>query len=106
MAKERRFVVYLNDTGTVRQRTRFVTEKKDVIAFVVQLEVFHQDRWKAVLRYDGVHGFAHRDRYNLRGEQRKEALPLDFRDALTYAIADIGARWAEYVERFLRGEYP
>lgn len=106
MAKERRFVIYLDDVGTIRQRTRFVTEKKDVVEFVVQLEVLHQGRWETVLRYDGAHGFAHRDRYNLRSEQRKEALPLDFRDALTYAIADIRARWVDYVERFLRGEYP
>ncbi len=106
MAKERQFVIYLDDAATVRQRTRFVTERKSIIEFVVQLEVQHQGRWKPVLRYDGAHGFAHRDRYNLRGEQRKEALPLDFRDALTYAIADLRARWPDYVERFLRGEHP
>ena len=105
MARERKFVIYLDATGAVRQRTRFVTEKKHVVQFATQLEVYHQGRWKPVVRYDGAHGFAHRNRYNLRGEQRKEALPLDFRDALTYAIADIRARWAEYVERFLRGEF-
>jgi len=106
MARERNFVIYLDAAGVVRQRTRFVTEKKRVVEFVVQLEVLHQGRWKPVIRYDGAHRFAHRDRYNLRGEQRKEALPLDFRDALTYAIADIRARWPEYVERFQRGEHP
>ncbi len=106
MARERNFVIYLDATGAVRQRTRFVTEKKRVVEFAVQLEVHHEGRWKPVLRYDGAHGFAHRDRYTLKGERRKEVLPLDFRDALTYAIADIRARWADYVERFLKGEWP
>lgn len=106
MTRKKGWVIYLNDEVTARQRVEFKTEKRKVLEFVVQLEILHEGTWKPVLRYDGAHGFAHCDKYNLQGERRKDPLSLDFRDALTYAIADIKARWAEYLERFLRGEHP
>lgn len=73
-----------------------------VIHFVVQLEV----QGKPVKRYDNAHGFAHIDRYNLKGNQQKETLDLNFNEALTLAEQDIKQNWPIYRERFLRGEWP
>lgn len=87
-------------------RVRFTTDAGAVTAFMVQLEVFEHTAWMPVIRYDGVHGFAHRDRYRRSGEQRKAPLNLSYADAMTYGVSDIRTNWRAYVERFLRGEYP
>lgn len=81
---------------------RYTVERGRVIEFMVELVV----QGKPVIRYDGVHGFAHIDRYNLAGRQRKEKLRVDFNTALTIGERDIKQHWAIYRERFLKGEYP
>lgn len=83
-------------------RVEHAIERGRVIEFVVQLEV----QGKPVKRYDTAHGFAHIDRYNLKGKQRKERLHLGFNEALTMAERDIKQNWLVYRERFLRGEWP
>jgi len=77
-----------------------------VIDFVVQLEVEIQGEWRPVIRYDCSHDYAHIDRYNLRGKQRKEQLHLSFAEALTLADEDIDLNWELYKEKFLKGGYP
>jgi hypothetical protein len=69
--------------------------------FPVQLEVEVREVWKPV-----SHGFAHMDRYNLRGRIKKERLALNYGEALTRAERDIKQNWSHYRERFLRGEWP
>lgn len=103
---EKRWTTYLNTDSTARMRVRFTADAGVVTAFVVQLEVLHGTRWRAAVRYDGHHGFAHCDRHRLNGDQRKDPLNLDYGDSLTYAVSDIKARWNEYTDRFLRGDYP
>jgi len=56
--------------------------------------------------YDCSHDYAHIDRYNLRGKQRKEQLHLSFAEALTLADEDIDLNWELYKEKFLKGGYP
>lgn len=100
---------YISPLGTepqARARVSFTTHAGTVTAFIVQLEVFAGTAWVPVIRYDGVHGFAHCDRHRRSGEQRKEPLNLSYADALTYAVGDVKTHWRTYVERFLRGEYP
>ncbi|HHT9125232.1 MAG TPA: DUF7718 family protein [Candidatus Brocadiia bacterium] len=58
------------------------------------------------MRYDCSHNYAHCDRYNLYGEQKKEALPLSYSEALTFGDKDVKKNWRVYRERFLKGEYP
>jgi hypothetical protein len=77
-----------------------------VLKFTIQLEVEEKGKWKAVIRYDTAHGYAHIDRFNLEGQRRKEKLRLDFAEALTRAERDIKQNWTSYRERFLRGEFP
>ena len=57
-------------------------------------------------RYDCAHNFAHRDRYDLQGEQSKEELPLRYTEALDLADRDINENWELHKEKFLQGMYP
>jgi hypothetical protein len=82
------------------------TQGRRVIEFVVQLEIAVRNEWKPVIRYDTGHGFAHIDRYNLRGNAQKERLPHSFSEALTRAERDVKQNWSIYRERFLKGEWP
>ena len=102
---EKTYLIRLGDGARKRHYHR--TESGSVIAFMVQLEVkVEEGEWKPVLRYDCAHDFAHRDRYNIRGEQDKEELHLRYAEALNLADRDINQNWALYKERFLLGMYP
>ena len=90
-------------------RREQVIERGKVVRFVVQLEVelAGESTARPVIRYDTAHGFAHIDRYNRKGKQKKEQLTVaDFNQALTVAEQDIRHNWPVYRERFLRGEFP
>jgi hypothetical protein len=77
-----------------------------VVDFVVQLEVEVRGTWKPAIRYDTAHGFAHIDRYNLKGRAKKEKLALSFGQALTRAEREIKQNWLAYRAKFLKGEWP
>lgn len=89
-----------------RKRHYHKTEKGKVIDFVVQLEVKVQGQWKAVIRYDCTHDFAHIDRYNIRGEKEKGEIVLPYGEGLTLADEDINLNWEFYKDRFLKGGFP
>jgi hypothetical protein len=90
-----------------RKRHYHKTERGTVVSFMVQLEVeIARGIWIPVVRYDCSHDFAHRDRYNLRGEQEKDDLQLAYAEALNLANEDINKNWLVYKEKFLRGELP
>lgn len=55
----------------------------------MQLEVETEGEWRPVIRYDCSHAFVHRDCYNLKGKQKKEALNLEYEEAMTFADEDI-----------------
>jgi len=67
---------------------------------------YHFSHFRAAIRYDTAHGYAHIDRFNLQGKRRKENLRLNFAEALTRAERDIKQNWTTYRERFLKGEFP
>jgi hypothetical protein len=50
--------------------------------------------------------FAHRDRYNIKGDQDKQEIALSYAESLDLADKDINDNWDIYQERFLRGDYP
>lgn len=89
-----------------RVRVEFEVAKGKVQRFLVQLEIEVQGEWRPAIRYDCAHGYAHCDRLNLRREQQKQELPLDYAQALTFAQQDIRKNWQIYRERYLKGEYP
>jgi hypothetical protein len=102
---EKEYLIRLGEHA--RKRHCHKTEKGELVSFMVQLEVEAEEGvWKPVVRYDCAHDFAHRDRYNLKGNRDKEEIPLSYTDSLDLADKDINANWDVYQERFLRGEFP
>ena len=102
---EKEYLIRLGERA--RKRHYHKTDKGQVVTFMVQLEVEAEDGlWKAVIRYDCAHDFAHRDRYNLKGDHDKEEIPLSYMDSLDLADKDINDNWDVYQERFLRGDFP
>jgi hypothetical protein len=55
------------------------------------------------IRYDCSHGFAHVDKYDIKGKQTKRMLNLNFESALTYGDWDINENWLKYKQEFLKG---
>lgn len=80
----------------VRKRHYHKVESGKITEFIVQLEVKFEDEWRAALRYDCAHSFAHKDCYNIEGRNRKINLCLDYEDALTLADDDINDNWEIY----------
>jgi len=102
---EREYLIRLGERA--RKRHHHETDKGQVVTFMVQLEVEVEDGvWKPVVRYDCAHNFAHRDRYNPKGDREKEELALSYADSLDLADKDINDNWDIYLERFLRGDFP
>ncbi|MDI6891265.1 MAG: hypothetical protein QMC83_10085, partial [Thermodesulfovibrionales bacterium] len=84
-----------------RKRHYHESDKGKVIGFTVQLEVFVNDQWLEVIRYDSAHGFAHIDRYYLDGRKVKKELNLKLDEALTLADEDLKVNWKAYLKAFL-----
>jgi hypothetical protein len=102
---EKEYLIRLGERA--RKRHHHKTDKGEVIAFMVQLEVeIEEGSWKPAVRYDCAHGFAHRDRYNLQGDSDKEDIPLSYTESLDLADKDINDNWDIYRDRFLRGDFP
>ena len=96
------YVIPLGENA--RKRHYHETDKGRIIGFAVQLEVFVDDRWQVVIRYDSAHGFAHIDRYYLDGRKIKEELNLKLNEALILADEDMKENWKIYQQAFLEGK--
>ena len=96
------YVIPLGENA--RKRHYHETDKGKVAAFTVQLEVFVNDKWREVIRYDSAHGFAHIDRYFFDGRKVKKDLNLNLNEALTLADEDIKENWKAYQKIFLEGK--
>ncbi len=83
-----------------RKRHYHESGKGKVLSFAVQLEVLADDQWRAVIRYDSAHGFAHIDRYYVDGRKIKKELHLNLNDAMTLADEDIKENWKAYQKAF------
>ena len=102
---EKEYLIRLG--GRARKRHYHKTDKGQVVVFMVQLEVeVEAGVWKPAIRYDCAHDFAHRDRYNVKGDRDKEELSLSYTDSLDLADKDINDNWDIYQEHFLRGDFP
>ncbi|HXV79888.1 MAG TPA: hypothetical protein VEG60_08415 [Candidatus Binatia bacterium] len=103
MAERTYIIPYSTDA---RKRHYHKTARGRVTYFAVQLEVKNEGEWRQVVRYDCSHKFVHRDSYDLRERQRKEAIDLGYEEALTFADEDLDENWERYQSIFLRGERP
>lgn len=101
MAKIVDYVVIFEEG--VRKRHYHESERGKVTYYVVQLEIMVGEEWKVALRYDCSHGFSHMDKYDIRGNQEKITLNLNFESALTYGDWDINENWLKYKQEFLKG---
>jgi hypothetical protein len=87
----------LSDGLEDRVRVTALKRKDRILKFIVQYEVFIGDSWRAIVRYDTSHGFAHKDIIHYTGEKDKQ--PLYFQDlniALMFAIQDLKTSWKWY----------
>jgi hypothetical protein len=102
--RERQYLILLDIDARKRHWHR--VESGKIEHFVVQLEIRYLGVWKAVIRYDCAHGYAHKDCYNINEARRKIKLFLGYENALTFADDDINENWERYKEMFLKGEFP
>ncbi|MBI4530642.1 MAG: hypothetical protein HY709_03885 [Candidatus Latescibacteria bacterium] len=103
MPEKRYLIPYSLDT---RKRHHHETQQGKIAWFMVQLEVLVEEEWKSVIRYDCAHGYAHCDRFNLRGDSVKDNLEMSYEEVLTFADEDIDDHWETYRNHFLEGGYP
>ena len=67
------------------------------MSFTVQYEALMDDRWRAIVRYDTAHRFAHKDVLHPDGSVDKQ--PLHFSTlnlAFTFAVQDLKSLWRWY----------
>lgn len=70
---EREFLIYLDpETRLCRYRHYHVSKGRKIVEFRIQLEVFVDEEWYPVVRYDTAHGKPHRDILQPNGEQTKD----------------------------------
>jgi len=97
--KETTYIALLEQE--IQVRISFVRERSQILAFVVQLEYFYQNKWYPVVRYDTAHQFAHCDILYPDGRQEKHPLDVNnYNEALTYAQNDILKNYQRYCTRF------
>jgi len=96
------YVIPLGENA--RKRHRHETDKGKITGFAVQLEVFTEDQWKVVIRYDSAHSYSHMDRFFLDGRRVKKELHLNLKEALTLADEDLKENWQAYHRTFMEGK--
>jgi hypothetical protein len=97
---ERNYLRYFTETD--RLRVFFTTAHGEVQGFVVQFEIFVEEEWMPVVRYDTAHGFFHVDLLKPHGPVEKIVMNFtDYGKALTFAIAQIQNRWKEFRKRYV-----
>ena len=91
------FIYLLSPDLQDRLRVKATKNKGGIVNFVVQYEALIQGRWRAIVRYDNAHRFAHRDILHPGGAVDKQ--PLNFSSlnlAFTFAIQDLKSLWRWY----------
>lgn len=101
MIRKKEFIRRISHDCRIRHKhLRF---KNKIIQFIIQLEVFSNDKWNPVVRYDTAHGFAHKDLIHKDGEIDKTPIfCLDYNEAHTFAESDLITNWAIYKNMFIR----
>jgi hypothetical protein len=80
-----------------RLRIRATKTRGRIVSFVVQYEALIQGEWKAIVRYDTAHRFAHKDILHPDGSADKQ--PINFSNlnlAFTFAVQDLKSLWRWY----------
>ena len=91
------FIYPLSSELQDRLRVKATKNRGKIVSFVVQYEAFIRGRWRAVVRYDTAHRFAHRD--VLHPDRSADKQPLNFPSlnlAFTFAVQDLKSLWRWY----------
>ena len=91
------FVYPLSPGLEDRLRIRATKTRGRIVNFVVQYEALFEGEWKAIVRYDTAHRFAHKDILHPDGSVDKQ--PLNFPNlnlAFTFAAQDLKSLWRWY----------
>jgi hypothetical protein len=83
-------------------RSRYRRQGLMILDYTVQLEIWHSNTWRPVVRYDNAHAFCHCDTIYADGSQDK--IPIVRGDAntnFTWAIKELRANWQSHRSRFL-----
>ncbi len=99
---EREFFITLPDSSALR--IRYVKDRGRILRFVVQLEMFIDQIWTPIVRYDNAHHFIHRDDIKPDGSQIKTP-PMAFannEDAFNFALQDLRRNYRFYMQRYLQ----
>ncbi len=84
------FFVELTPNASNRIRVKAFKETGKVLSFVVQYESKIKGSWKAIVRYDTAHSFAHRDILHPDVSQSKQPLFFGtFNEAFTFALNEL-----------------
>lgn len=91
------FIYPLSPDLEDRLRVKATKIRGKIVSFVVQYEALIQGQWRAIIRYDTAHRFAHKDILHPDGSAHKQ--PLDFSSlnlAFTFAVQDLKSLWPWY----------
>jgi hypothetical protein len=99
--KEKIFIRWLGSED--RSRQIVALDEGKIIRFVVQYETLVAGEWYPVVRYDTVHGFAHKDVLSPSGAiEKKITVSYGYNEAFTNAEIDIKLNWQRYKEEYLQ----
>jgi hypothetical protein len=98
---ENNFIMMLNDT--TRVIVYFSNDKKNILRFVVKLEIFLNGNWIEIERYDTHHGSVHKDIIDKSGNKKRSIYYelVDIDSGLNMAIKDFKENYQIYIWRFL-----
>ena len=98
--QEIEYIFFLSSEMKDRLRVSAQKERGETLEFTVQYEALIRDEWRPVVRYDTVHGFAHKDILHPDGRVDKQPIYFEsYNLAFTYATLDLKRFWREYREK-------
>ena len=101
MMRKIEYLIYLTAESIDRLRIYAQKEKGEILEFVVQYEILISGKWQALVRYDTVHGFAHKDIMRPDGTTVKQPLFFEtYNLAFTFATFDLKVNWKQYRDTF------
>jgi hypothetical protein len=105
--RTRQFFKTLNTDGDV-MRVSFLSDRGEVVRYVVQFEVYVEGRYYLVVSYDSAHDYPHRDVLDWEGHvvDKVWLTPTEDAQALNAAIDAVSREWPTFREEFLRRRKP
>ena len=97
---DKNYFIDLHDPSGSRIRVSIKTASGQVVDLVIQLEIWFQDKWRPVARYDCAHGKAHVDLLSRDGSKEKVFLAAgNLKEVVERAISDFKENWEKYLIR-------